>query len=53
MTEEKIIKATNGYLIAVVLFIFAIAIVYGFTLKNPMVIIPLALLIIFALPGFF
>lgn len=53
MTEEKIIKATSGYVMLFALLIFIATIVYGITQENPFIVIPAILLFIITLPGFF
>ncbi|UMB60446.1 SPFH domain-containing protein [Lutibacter sp. A80] len=52
MTNEKTIKAPNGYLMLALLCILITAFILGITQENPYLIIPSIILIIAIIPGF-
>jgi len=53
MTQEKNIKATNGYLMLVVLLGFIALLIYGIPTGKPLIIVPTMLIILFIILGFF
>ncbi|PHR74099.1 MAG: hypothetical protein COA67_01675 [Lutibacter sp.] len=53
MKQEKIIKVSSGYLMLFALAVFIATIIYGITQENPFIVIPLIVLFIATIPGFF
>jgi regulator of protease activity HflC (stomatin/prohibitin superfamily) len=53
MTQEKIIKVSNGYFMLIVLIALFVSIIFGITRANPFIIIPSIFLAICIIPGFF
>ncbi|MEZ4720733.1 MAG: SPFH domain-containing protein [Flavobacteriales bacterium] len=53
MNQEKNVGAANGYLMLIVSILFFGAATYGFTLKMPMVAVPLLVVGALIAPGFF
>ncbi len=52
MKEEMKFKATNGYIMLIVLLVFVALIVFGIMLRNPVIILVVSVLFVFCLIGF-
>jgi len=53
MTEEKVIKVSNGYLMFVLVIALIATIAYGISQGSPILIIPAILMLFIVIPGFF